>query len=48
MEDTYILREKRRVIEGIREEGMRAKGEENLKKENCSTDLDAVERRSFY
>lgn len=47
MEDTYILREKRRVIEGVREEGIRAKGEENLKKEKCSTELDAVERHSF-
>ena len=39
------MREKKRVIEGLTEEVIRAKEEENLKKENCSTELDAGDRQ---
>lgn len=41
--NTYILREKRRVIEGIREELIKAKGGENLKKERWLEELNAAE-----
>ena len=45
------MREKRRVIEGVTEEVIRVKKEENLKKENCSTVRcwgQTEERRFFY
>lgn len=42
--DVYILKVKRRVI-GVREEVLRAKGKENLKKEKCLTGLDTAERQ---